>query len=71
MGYQYIFISSDKLSFISQSSQTSFYIQIVSKNYLGLVATRPVFRVSEKARLNPVSSATETSYEIENSPVAS
>ena len=29
--------------------------------YLGLVATKPVFGVSDKARLKPFSSATETS----------
>ena len=29
--------------------------------YLGLVATKPVFGVSDKARLKPVPSATETS----------
>ena len=28
--------------------------------YMGLFVTKPVFRVSEKARLKPVSSATET-----------
>ena len=28
---------------------------------MGLVVTKPVFRVSDKARLKPVSSATETS----------
>ena len=31
---------------------------------MGLVATKPVFGVSAKARLNPVSSATETSLNI-------
>ena len=30
-------------------------------HHLGLVVTKPVFGVSEKARLKPVSSATETS----------
>ena len=30
-------------------------------NKLGLDTTKPVFRVSDKARLKPVSSATETS----------
>ena len=33
-------------------------------------ATKAVFRVSDKARLKPVSSATETSYKIESSLVA-
>ena len=31
---------------------------------MGLDATKPVFGVSSKARLKPVSSATETSYKI-------
>ena len=34
------------------------------KGYMGLVATKPVFRVSDKSTLKPVSSATETSYRI-------
>ena len=38
---------------------------------LGRVVTKPVFGVPDKARLNPVSSATETSWKIEMSPVAS
>ena len=38
---------------------------------MGLVATKSLFGVSEKARLKPVSSATETSYKIEILPVAS
>ena len=38
---------------------------------MGLIATKPVFGVSDKARLNPVSLATETSYNIKISPVAS
>ena len=33
--------------------------------HLGLDATKPVFGVSDKARLKPVSSATESSYKIE------
>ena len=39
--------------------------------YLGLAARKPVFGVSGKARLKPVSSTTETSQKIEISPVAS
>ena len=31
---------------------------------MGLAATKPVFGVSDKGRLKPVSSATETSYKI-------
>ena len=37
---------------------------------LGIDAKKPVFGVSEKARLKQVSSATETSQKIEISPVA-
>ena len=33
----------------------------ICKGYLGLVARKPVFRVSHKASFKPVSSATETS----------
>ena len=33
----------------------------VSLSYMGLVATKPVFGVSKKLRLKPVSSAKETS----------
>ena len=38
---------------------------------MGLDTTKPVFGVSDKARIKPVSSATETSQKIEISPVAS
>ena len=38
---------------------------------MDLDATKPVFGVSDKVRLKPVSSATETSWKIEISPVAS
>ena len=38
---------------------------------MGLVATKPVFGVSNKVRFKPVSSATETSYKNEISLVAS
>ena len=38
---------------------------------MGLDATKPVFRASDKARLKPVSSAMETSLKIEISRVAS
>ena len=37
---------------------------------MGVDATKPVFRASEKARLKSVSTATETSQKIENSQVA-
>ena len=38
---------------------------------MGLVETKPVFRVSDSARLKPVPSATETSKKIENLLVVS
>ena len=37
---------------------------------MGLIARKPVFGVSVKTSFKPVSSATETSYKIEISPVA-
>ena len=43
----------------------------VSILQMGLVVTKPVFRVSDKVRLKPVSSATETSWKIGISLVAS
>ena len=39
--------------------------------YMGLVARKPVFGVSDKVRFKPVCLATETSKKIEISPVAS
>ena len=38
---------------------------------MGLVATKPVFGISDKARIKPISSATETSLKIKISLVAS
>ena len=38
---------------------------------LGLGVKKPVFGISDKVRLKPVSSATQTSYEIEILPAAS
>ena len=38
---------------------------------IGLIGRKPVFRDSDKARVKPVSSASETSYKIEISPVPS
>ena len=40
-------------------------------HYMSLNATKPVFGVSDKARLKPACSATENSYKLEISPVAS
>ena len=37
----------------------------------GLIARKPVFGVSDSARFKPVSLATETSYKIESSLIAS
>ena len=42
-----------------------------TSHIIGPRATKPVFGISNKVRLKPVSSATETSYTIEISPVAS
>ena len=39
-------------------------------NKLGLDLTKPIFWVSDKSKLKPVSSATETSYKIESLLVA-
>ena len=38
--------------------------------HMGLVARKPVFRVSDKASFEPVSSATETRQKVEISPAA-
>ena len=45
-------------------------IAVHSVTILGLVTWKPVFRVSEKARLKTVSSATETCYNIEITLIA-
>ena len=56
---------------------SSIYIDFGEANFLslhfclGLDTTKPVFGVSEKAILKPVSSATVTSYKIEISLIAS
>ena len=39
--------------------------------HMGLDATKPAFGVSDKASFKSVSLATETSYKVEISPVAS
>ena len=44
---------------LANPSDISTYVT-VNTHKLGLEATKPVFGVSEKARLKPVSSATET-----------
>ena len=38
--------------------------------HMGLIVTKPVFEVSDKASFKPISSATEASKKIEISPVA-
>ena len=43
----------------------------VGSTIMGLIATKPVFGVSDKVRFKPACSATETSYKIEVSLVAS
>ena len=81
-----MFVSSQMLNYVtkSQVSQSpmsiSFtFVSLKSSSYkvytyqinLGLDATKPVFGVSEKVRLKPVFSATETSWKIEISLLAS
>ena len=51
-----------------QKHSTGAFLKV---EFLGLDTTKPVFRVSDKARLKPVSSTTETGWKIEISPVAS
>ena len=46
-------------------------IQAERGNYMGHGVTKPVFGVSDKARLKPISSATKTRWKIEISLVAS
>ena len=58
---------------LSQNMMLNTYrvVRLGYNYHLGLDATKPVFGVSEKAKLKPVSSATETSWKIEISLVAS
>ena len=42
------------------------HIQSMEVDEMGIHVIKPVFGVSDKARLKPVSSATETSWKIEN-----
>ena len=49
----------------------SFIWSCLIQQNMGLVVTKPVFRTSDKARLKPACSATETSYQIEIWLVAS
>ena len=46
-------------------------ISMSHHDFMGLVATKPVFGVSDKARFKPVSSPTVTTFKIEISLVAS
>ena len=48
-----------------------FSVALLQAKVVGLVATKPVFGVSDKVRFKPVSSAIETSLQIEISLVAS
>ena len=69
-----MFIPEDQdLSHIGVLPGSQHFITAGSKGryYMGLNVTRPVFRISDKARLKPVSSAIETSWKIEISLVAS
>ena len=56
------------LAFFSSFSQI---LHDLTSSQMGLVAGKSVFGVSDKASFKPVSSATETSYKVEISPVAS
>ena len=56
---------------LMRSVYDSFKFQGLVSSNLGLGATKPVYRVSDKSRLKLVSSATETSYKIKISLVAS
>ena len=51
---------------VLQNAQTSCFVHFLSLN-----AAKPVFGISNKVRLKPVSLATETNQKIEISPVAS
>ena len=55
----------------AQTSHHSLVIAFAANIHMGLIATKPVFEVSDKARLKPVFSATETSWKTEISVVAS
>ena len=46
------------------------FIGALKVHHMNLIATKPVFRVSDIARLKPVSTTTETSQKIENLLVA-
>ena len=46
----------------SSMSMCSYQVKYGTKPNMGLDVTKPVFGVSDKSRLKPVSSATETSY---------
>ena len=64
----------NKYTCSNKHTQFQLYCNInfrVPIDQMSLVVTKPVFGVSDKARLKPVSSATETSQKIENSVVAS
>ena len=48
----------------------SLHILVIS-NKMDLVARKPVFGISDRVRMKPFSSATETSQKLEISPIAS
>ena len=56
---------------IFMKERLTIIVSTISNNQMGLDATKSVIGVSEKARLKPVSSATETSKKVEFSLVAS
>ena len=53
-----------KIKFSWKFWDLQFLLRIYNHDNMSLVATKPVFRVSDKARLKPACSATETSKKI-------
>ena len=61
-----------KISFLAlKGNILSLFMQCCYEHHFSLVATKPVFGVSDKMRFKPACSATETSLKIEISLVAS
>ena len=55
------FVAIFHLAYLGVMFDSSSHQESVSTHYLGLVATKPVYVVYDKARLKPVSLAMETS----------
>ena len=58
---KYVCITKQTIDGEKMSASSSTLITAGNDYHLGLVTTKPVFRVSDKASFKPVSSATETS----------